>query len=286
MDVHCQQAQLELYRPRRPAKTVRHQVVQGHLETVLAAQDEAGSGPSLPMPSARCGDCGHDFLIAFSCKGRGVCPSCNTRRMPVSAAHLSDHVLPPVALRQWVLSVPRRLRWHLHHQPGALDTALRILLDAIERHLRTQCDGAGPNARGRAVAFIHRFVSALNAHTYFHVCAMDGLFEPDGEGVSFHAAPAPSPGDIAAVQIAIRQRTLRAFQRRGWPERGDRFKPGRLGCSEAESQHYGGVSSRRQFLARDASVVISGGDRCERERLLRAAAVCWQTPRMDQRRAR
>jgi ribosomal protein S27AE len=21
---------------------------------------------------ARCGDCGHDFLIAFSCKGRGV----------------------------------------------------------------------------------------------------------------------------------------------------------------------------------------------------------------------
>ena len=28
---------------------------------------------------ARCGDCGHDFLIAFSCKGCGVCPSCTTR---------------------------------------------------------------------------------------------------------------------------------------------------------------------------------------------------------------
>jgi Transposase zinc-binding domain len=30
---------------------------------------------------ARCGECGHDFLIAFSCKGRGVCPACNARRM-------------------------------------------------------------------------------------------------------------------------------------------------------------------------------------------------------------
>ena len=24
--------------------------------------------------------CGHDFLVAFSCKGRGVCPSCNAHR--------------------------------------------------------------------------------------------------------------------------------------------------------------------------------------------------------------
>lgn len=24
-------------------------------------------------------DCGHERLIPFSCKGRGLCPSCNTR---------------------------------------------------------------------------------------------------------------------------------------------------------------------------------------------------------------
>lgn len=28
---------------------------------------------------ARCDDCGHDYLVAVSCKGRGVYPSCNTR---------------------------------------------------------------------------------------------------------------------------------------------------------------------------------------------------------------
>ena len=32
-------------------------------------------------PRVRCTDCGHDRLLAFSCKGRGVCPSCNARRM-------------------------------------------------------------------------------------------------------------------------------------------------------------------------------------------------------------
>jgi hypothetical protein len=47
---------------------------------------------------------------AFSCKGRGVCPSCNARRMVEVAAHLTDQVLPPLPLRQWVLSLPKRIR--------------------------------------------------------------------------------------------------------------------------------------------------------------------------------
>ena len=34
--------------------------------------------------------------------------------MVETAAHLSDHVLPPLPLRQRVLSVPKRLRYFLH----------------------------------------------------------------------------------------------------------------------------------------------------------------------------
>lgn len=48
----------------------------------------------------RCDDCGHDFLVAFSCKGRGVCPSCNTSTMAEAAAHLADYVLPRLPWRQ------------------------------------------------------------------------------------------------------------------------------------------------------------------------------------------
>jgi hypothetical protein len=75
---------------------------------------------------ARCPDCGHDFLVAFSCKGRTICPSCNARRMPETAAHLVDHVIPPLPVRQWVLSVPKRLRWYLEREPHAVSAVLHI----------------------------------------------------------------------------------------------------------------------------------------------------------------
>jgi hypothetical protein len=77
---------------------------------------------------ARCVDCGHDFLVAFSYKGRGVCPLSTTRRMAETAAHLTDHVFPRLSVRQWLLSVPKRLRYFLLSAPKALNTPLRIFL--------------------------------------------------------------------------------------------------------------------------------------------------------------
>jgi Transposase zinc-binding domain len=54
----------------------------------------------------RCAECAHEKLVAFSCKRRGICPSCGARRMVETAAHLVDHVIPPVPVRQWVVSFP------------------------------------------------------------------------------------------------------------------------------------------------------------------------------------
>ena len=52
------------------------------------------------------------------CKRRGFCPSCGGRRMAEQAAKLVDHVLPHVPARQWVLTLPYRLRYLLarNHQ--------------------------------------------------------------------------------------------------------------------------------------------------------------------------
>jgi len=65
----------------------------------------------------RCGEDGHDWLLAFSCKRRGMYPSCSTRRLPQTGAHLVDHVIPQVPVRQWVLSRPIPLRVLLATQP-------------------------------------------------------------------------------------------------------------------------------------------------------------------------
>jgi hypothetical protein len=76
-------------------------------------------------------DCGHDYFVAFSCKGRGVCPSCNTRRMVEMAAHLSDSVFLRLPVRQWVLSFPKRLRYFIQRDGAVLNMVQRIFLKVI-----------------------------------------------------------------------------------------------------------------------------------------------------------
>ena len=76
----------------------------------------AGTRVRVPLHGfarARCSGCGHDFLIVSSCKGRGVCPSCNTRRMALSAAPLVDPVFPQVPMRQWVFLPKLLFDYHI-----------------------------------------------------------------------------------------------------------------------------------------------------------------------------
>ena len=170
---------------------------------------------------ARCTGCGHDFLVAFSCKGRGVCPSCTGRRMAQTAAHLADHVIPPVPVRQWVISVPKRLRCFLADRPAAVTALTRIFLDEIER-LLGDAVGLVPDASARlslrprlgAVSFLHRFGSALNRHVHLHACVTDGLFTPYEEGVAFLPARPVTPADLAALTERVRRRFVRWFLRK------------------------------------------------------------------------
>jgi hypothetical protein len=47
----------------------------------------------------RCEKCGFERAVAYSCKGRGFCPSCTGRRMADTAARLVDDVFPANAPR-------------------------------------------------------------------------------------------------------------------------------------------------------------------------------------------
>jgi len=105
-------------RPYPGAMMVAEQPVSSHVERELRAYLTCGI-LCFGFGRARCASCGQGFVVAFSCKGRGVCPSCNGRRMAQSAAHLVDRVIPPVPVRQWVISVPKRLRCFLADRPSA-----------------------------------------------------------------------------------------------------------------------------------------------------------------------
>jgi ribosomal protein S27E len=101
------------YRPREPDKTLLHQVVARELEDLdrwLAESSPYGHG--LPRSVRRqlegflecgqlergfsrvlCKDCRFEHFVAFSCKTRGICPSCGARRMNDTAAR--DRILLP-----------------------------------------------------------------------------------------------------------------------------------------------------------------------------------------------
>ncbi len=65
----------------------------------------------------RCPDCATEFLLAFSCKGRGLCPSCGAKRAAEFAAFLRDEVVADVGHAQWVFTVPKLLRpYFMHHR--------------------------------------------------------------------------------------------------------------------------------------------------------------------------
>jgi hypothetical protein len=168
---------------------------QHHLETFLAetsASDPDGEGTAQWVEEdfrayLRCGILTHGFarircdacaaqrLVAFSCKGRGVCPSCHARRTVEVAAHLTDQVLPPLPLRQWVLSLPKRIRPFLPHDPRLAGAVLRVLLRAIRTTLRRAIPSATGHAQLGAVSFLHRFGSSLNPH--FHGVPGEGEAE-------------------------------------------------------------------------------------------------------------
>ena len=114
-----------IYKPRNPQRSVLYRVVQQNLETWLASRREADPD-GYPIPNyvessflkylqcgiwaygfarCRCPSCGYEFLVSFSCKTRGLCPSCNGKHMAQTAAHLIDNVLPFVPFRQVVLTL-------------------------------------------------------------------------------------------------------------------------------------------------------------------------------------
>ena len=111
--------------------------------------------------------------MAFSCKNRGICPSCTGRRMADTAAALVDRVLPYCDYRQWVVTFPARIRYHLAADPKLATAVNREVLRALFAWQRRRARAVGErparaNSNG-AVTFVQRFNSALELALHFHI---------------------------------------------------------------------------------------------------------------------
>jgi hypothetical protein len=214
------------YERRRPGETTLYRVVQENLETFLA-DAQAGGAASLPQfvkdefdaflecgilahgfLRLRCAGCGHEKLVAFSCKRRGICPSCGARRMAESAAYLVDQVIPRVPVRQWVLSFPIPLRILFAAHPELLTPVLRTIHRVIARFLLKQAGLKRATADTGAVTLIQRFGSAANLNIHLHCLVLDGVYRrSEGEPV-FQQARAPTRDELQDLLDKIIARLL------------------------------------------------------------------------------
>ena len=124
-----------------------------------------------------CNGCARDTLVAFSCKRRGICPSCGTRRMAESAAYLVDNIIPRVPVRQWVLSFPIPPRSLFAVHPALLAPVLRIIHRAINTFLIKQTGVPRNEAASGAITLIQRFGSA-GTSIYMGWCSMAFIKPP------------------------------------------------------------------------------------------------------------
>ena len=222
------------YQRRRPEQTPLYRLVREHYET-FAAEVEHVCTTGLPQfvkdefnayldcgilahgfLRLTCDGCARDTLVAFSCKRRGICPSCGNRRMAETAADLVDNILPRVPVRQWVLSFPIPLRGLFAVHPALITPVLRIIHRVINTHLVKQTNVKREAAASGAITLIQRFGSAANLNTHLHALVLDGVYQTtdNSEGAPvFIEAPAPSREQLQTLLNKIIQRILQFLKR-------------------------------------------------------------------------
>src|SRR3989475_6948181 len=137
--------------------------------------------------------------------------------MAEQAAHLVDHVLPRVPLRQWVLTLPHRLRYLLAYNHALCRAVLGVAVRAVLGFYRRRAARTGVrDGRSGAVTVIQRFGGGLQLNVHFHTLLLDGVFAEGEDGsLDFHAAEPPSDEEVARLLATIYRRVQRLLARRG-----------------------------------------------------------------------
>ena len=126
----------------------------------------------------RCPRCRHERFVPFSCRRRCLCPSCHQKRALVIADHIARDVCAAVPHRQFVFTVPKRLRVFFRFDRRLLGALARLAWQSVLEVHRAVLER--PDARPGMVATIHTFGELIHFHPHIHALLTDGVFGPDG----------------------------------------------------------------------------------------------------------
>ena len=210
------------YRPRHPERSAFYHLFENHFDSYVRAYEERFEPQSGPLRSVvvrsveeflscgrlqggfariRCDKCRKEHLLAFSCRTRNFCSSCQAKRSVLFAEKLAAEILAPVPHRHWTFSIPRVLRGLFERERALLSllsqTAYASILKTFQALLGRE------DIRPGCVFSLQTFGAyGANFNPHCHGLVTDGAFSADGIFL-----PLPSL-DASAVMEAFRRMLL------------------------------------------------------------------------------
>ena len=191
---------VQVYRARKPKASPLWKCLSAHFDTFLATYEQRYQPrygylrPIIPevvnkfmdcgnleqgFARVRCDNCKHEYLLAFSCKGRWFCPSCHQKKVQLFGALLTETILFPVPHRHFTLGIPKMLRPYFHFNRDLLKEFCRLAHECLVEWMSTTL--SLPDAHPGIVMAIHTFGEYLDFHPHLHALVADGLFTRDGK---------------------------------------------------------------------------------------------------------
>jgi len=207
-----------VYRPRHPERSPFYRLFETHFDRYVREYEqlfEPRSGPLRPVvvrsvedllgcgrpeggfARIRCPKCRAEHLLAFSCRTRNFCSSCQAKRAVLFAEKLVGGILAAVPHRHWTFSIPRALRGLVERDRKLLGLLSQTAYAAILKTFQALFDR--PDVRPGCVISRQTFGAyGANFNPHAHALVSDGVFSDEGEFL-----PLPSL-DTAAVMEAFR----------------------------------------------------------------------------------
>lgn len=191
-----------IYRPRHPERTVLYRVLFYYFDPFLAEYEsrfekEYGylrpiikevveryldcGNPRCGFARIRCPDCGEERLLYFSCRSRGFCPSCHSKRREEWAEWMREELVLNVPHRQVVFTIPKMLRIFFNYKRRLLGDLCQAAVQSFLKYLQAI---TGTELRPGIVASIQTFGDRINLHPHLHFLVTEG--GEDSEGTFHH----------------------------------------------------------------------------------------------------
>jgi len=191
-----------IYRQRHPERTVFYRVLFHYFDEFVAEYEnrferEYGyfrpviqevvekyldcGNPKCGFARIRCRDCGSEFLLHFSCHGRGFCPSCHSKRREEWGEWMRESLVLDVPHRQVVLTIPKMLRIYFKYNRSLLSGLCLCGKETILKYFKA---ATGRELTPGIIAVIQSFGSRINLHPHLHFLVSEGGSDREGR---FHS---------------------------------------------------------------------------------------------------